>query len=89
MARSLILSIAALLGCIQGWRNTAPENTPAQVLLRALSGGRHRLEQELPAVQAFIADVERFQFAGFDCLCLRCGARFDVQEASVAQPGSQ
>ena len=27
--------------------------------------------------QAFIHDVQRYQFMEYDCLCLRCGAKFD------------
>lgn len=30
-----------------------------------------------PETQKAAEDVARFHFAGFDCLCLRCGALFD------------
>lgn len=28
--------------------------------------------------QALLLDVQRYQFMGFDCVCLRCGAKFDA-----------
>lgn len=32
--------------------------------------------------QAFIRDVQRYQFMDYDCLCLRCGAKFDASAPS-------
>jgi hypothetical protein len=29
------------------------------------------------AITAFARDVQKYQFGDHDCLCLRCGARFD------------
>lgn len=29
------------------------------------------------AMTAFVRDVQKYQFGHYDCLCLRCGARFD------------
>lgn len=37
----------------------------------------------------FAQDVQRYHFGDFDCLCLRCGARFDQQPSAglTPQPG--
>lgn len=37
----------------------------------------------------FAQDVQRYHFGEFDCLCLRCGARFDqhLSDTITPQPG--
>lgn len=34
----------------------------------------------------FAQDVHRFHFGEFECLCLRCGARFDQQPSDTLTP---
>lgn len=34
----------------------------------------------------FAQDVQRYHFGEFDCLCLRCGARFDQQPSDTLTP---
>jgi hypothetical protein len=48
------------------------------------------------AMTAFAKDVHKYQFGPYDCLCLRCGARFDhgagnetFSPTSDAQPSAQ
>ncbi len=50
---------------------------PAESSFEALTNG---LTEILPSYQSALRvseDVTRFHLAGFDCLCLRCGARFN------------
>ncbi|MBV2132598.1 hypothetical protein KRX52_07240 [Pseudomonas sp. MAP12] len=90
-ARSIVLAIGALREFMQAWKTLKSEGEPAQWLLHSLSDAMSAVTHIHPDVQSFIADVERYQFGGFDCLCLRCGARFDApsRATSVAQPASQ
>jgi len=90
-ARTIVLAIGALHEFMQAWKTLQPEREPAQWLLHSLGNAMGAAAHIHPDVQLFIADVERFQFGGFDCLCLRCGARFDTHSGadSVAQPDSQ
>ena len=94
-ARTIVLAIGALRGFMQSWmqarKTLQPGEEPAQWLLRCLGHMPCLSERIRPDLQSFISDVDRYQFGGFDCLCLRCGARFDAlsDEASGPQPGSQ
>jgi hypothetical protein len=90
-ARSIVLAIGVLREFMQAWKPLQSEGEPAQWLLHRLSDARSAATHIHPDVRSFIADVERYQFGGFDCLCLRCGARFDApsEAASAAQPDSQ
>ncbi len=81
-ARALVLAITALQGFVLSLQRS-------QSLEAALDSAQLALEQPTTELLAFIADVDRYQFAGFDCLCLRCGARFDAVNASTLQPGGQ
>jgi len=94
-AHTIVLAIGALREFMQSWMQTLktlqPGEEPAQWLLHCLGHATCVSERIRPDLQSFITDVERYQFGGFDCLCLRCGARFDAlsDEASVPQSGSQ
>ncbi len=43
----------------------------------ALLSGLAAVAPAYPEARKAAEDVVRFHFAGFDCLCLRCGALFD------------
>jgi len=94
-ARIIVLAIGALRELMRGWmqarKTLQPEEEPAQWLLHSLSNAMGTAARSHPDLQSFIADVERYQFGGFECLCLRCGARFDLppDTTSAPQPGSQ
>lgn len=90
-ARIIVLAIGVLRKFMQTQKALQPEGEPAQWLLHSLSNAMDAAARIHPDSQSFCADVERYQFGGFECLCLRCGARFDLppDTASVPQPGSQ
>jgi len=90
-ARTIVLAIGVLREFMQAQKALQPVGEPAQWLLHSLSNVMGAAARIHPDLQSFSADVERYQFGGFDCLCLRCGARFDAlpDEASGPQPGSQ
>jgi hypothetical protein len=90
-ARTIVLAISALREFMQAQKILQLEKEPTQWLLHCLSNAMDAITRIHPDVQSFIADIERYQFGGFDCLCLRCGAQFDTPSgaASGTQPGSQ
>ncbi|TFY85907.1 hypothetical protein DYL61_28870 [Pseudomonas nabeulensis] len=54
----------------------------------ALLAGLAAIAPTYPSALRLAEDVAKYHFAGFDCLCLRCGALFDeaVKEASEQAP---
>ena len=80
-AAALVQIAAALNGFFRGWQethcsrdlNTAPLGNTLLHLGRAVSSAVAACSGHA----AFVQDLKKYQFAGFNCLCLRCGARFD------------
>lgn len=71
-AKGLALLLGLVDGAIQGARRTPPEGSHD-----ALNNGLTEIFPSYPSALRAAEDVERFHFAGFGCLCLRCGARFN------------
>ncbi|HBN8545272.1 TPA: hypothetical protein L3719_000285 [Pseudomonas aeruginosa] len=71
-AKGLALLVALLDGAIKGARRPN-EGSSHAVLLSGLAA----VAPTYPEAQKAAEDVLRFHFAGFDRLCLRCGALFD------------
>ena len=71
-AKGLALLLGLIDGAIQGARSA-----PVEGSLDALTNGLTEVLPSYPSALRAAEDVERFHFAGFDCLCLRCGARFN------------
>lgn len=71
-ARGLALLVGLLDGAIQGARS-AHEECSHGVLMSGLAA----ITPTYPAARDAAEDVARYHFAGFDCLCLRCGALFN------------
>lgn len=63
-------------GAIQGVRGASGECTHDMLM-----SGLAAITPAYPAARDAAEDVARFHFAGFDCLCLRCGALFDAAVA--------
>lgn len=85
-ARAIALLICTLNGLVRATQTAraqpplAPADSPIEhafsVMLDGVSGAVNSWEDS----QAFIRDVQRYQFMTYDCLCLRCGATFDEPE---------
>ena len=71
-AKGLALLLGLVDGAIQGVRR-APIDGSHDVLTNGLT----EILPSYPSALRAAEDVGRFHFAGFDCLCLRCGARFN------------
>ena len=56
--------------------------SPVEQALTLLIDGIVSATSDWTENQALLLDVQRYQFMGFDCVCLRCGAKFDA----VTQP---
>jgi len=82
-ARTITLFVAALNGFVRGWQTHQPlaardNEDPVAWFLQHLSGVVSSAAAEWSTHAAFVQDMEKYQFGGFDCLCLRCGALFDT-----------
>lgn len=53
-----------------------------ELLTRAVDGATSGCAQSWE----FAQDVQRYHFGEFECLCLRCGARFDQQPSDTLTP---
>ena len=71
-AKGLALLLGLVDGAIQGARRAPVEGSH-----EALTIGLTEILPSYPSALRAAEDVGRFHFAGFDCLCLRCGARFN------------
>ena len=63
---------AAIQGA-QRERTEAHDDTGYSLLLNGLA----EIASTYPQAMAAAGDVAKYHFAGFDCLCLRCGARYN------------
>jgi hypothetical protein len=54
----------------------------------ALLNGLAAISPTYPTALRVAEDVAKYHFAGFDCICLRCGALFneDAEEATEQAP---
>lgn len=85
VAVMLIASIDRfLLSAAQGL-DSDPNNRPESLLMQALDligESVSSASSGYAAMTAFAKDVQKYQFGPYDCLCLRCGARF-TQDAGT------
>ncbi|MDF3195252.1 hypothetical protein [Pseudomonas sp. 1928-m] len=63
---------AAIQGAQRG-HTEAHDGTGHNLLLDGLA----EIAPAYPQAMAAAEDVAKYHFAGFDCLCLRCGARYN------------
>ena len=63
---------AAIQGAQRG-RSEAQNDTSYSLLLNGLA----EIAPAYPQAMSAAEDVAKYHFAGFDCLCLRCGARYN------------
>ena len=47
-----------------------------------LIGGASAITSDWEGINIWIQDMQRYQFMGHTCLCLRCGALFDAPQSS-------
>lgn len=71
-AKGLTLLVGLLNGAIKGTQRQHVGTGYADLL-----SGLAAVAPAYPEARKAAEDVARFHFAGFGCLCLRCGALFD------------
>lgn len=86
--------IASLIGSLdaflKGIQSPTEPGAPAQVNQRSpleqafncMLQGMSAVHTSWPDTHAFIKDVRRHQFMEYQCLCLRCGAKYDEPTTS-------
>ena len=79
-AKGLALLVGLIDGASKGSRRPGERGCHADIL-----SGLAAVVPACPEARKAAEDVARFHFAGFDCLCLRCGALFD--ETAESQEG--
>ncbi|NWC81303.1 hypothetical protein HX798_13470 [Pseudomonas putida] len=82
-ARGIALLFGLADGALRGAQNTheSPQDRPRY---NSLLNGLAAIAPAYPSALRVAEDVGKYQFAGFDCLCLRCGALFDEDAAEQA-----
>lgn len=90
LSQEAVKAITLLLCTLSGFLRVAqraripdqPEfretHSPIEQLLTLLIDGVASATSDWTDNQALLLDVQRYQFMGFDCVCLRCGAKFDA-----------
>jgi hypothetical protein len=76
----LIGSIDGFLLSVRQAHIQAPETQPESLLVQLLDLIGESVSSATSgytAMTAFARNMQKYQFGDYDCLCLRCGARFD------------
>ena len=84
-ARGIALLIGLADGALRGSQNTH-ENAQGRPGYNSLLSGLAAIAPAYPSALRVADDVGKYQFSGFDCLCLRCGALFDEKTAEPVPP---
>ena len=86
-ARGIALLAGLADGALRGVQDTN-QGTQDRLGYNSLLSGLAAIAPTYPSALRLAEDVVKYHFAGFDCLCLRCGALFDeaVKEASEQAP---
>lgn len=84
-ARGIALLIGLTDGALQGshYAHGSSQDRPGY---SSLLNGLAAIVPAYPSALRVADDVGKYQFAGFDCLCLRCGALFDKEAAELVPP---
>ena len=84
-ARGIALLIGLADGAVRGAQNTH-ESLQDRPGYYSLLNGLAAIAPAYPSALRVADDVGKYQFSGFDCLCLRCGALFDEKTAEPVPP---
>lgn len=88
---TLIGSLDAFLKGIQPTNPDAlaqrDQRGPLEYAFNRMLAGMSAVHTSWPDTYAFIKDVRRHQFMEYQCLCLRCGAKYDEPPAATDGQG--
>lgn len=94
-AQACSLLLGTLGGFLRGFTQTRDQlnehmndraGVNVQAGLELVAGGVDGATSGCAQSWEFAQDVQRYHFGDFDCLCLRCGARFDQQPSAALMP---
>ncbi|MDH0894869.1 MULTISPECIES: hypothetical protein [unclassified Pseudomonas] len=83
-AKAIALLIGTLDGFLQGLQQSKSQpdiGSPLEQAFDRMLDGLSHASAHWEKSSDFARDVQRHQFMHYDCLCLRCGATFDVPAA--------
>ena len=75
-ARGIALLAGLADGALRGVQDTN-QGTQDSLAYNSLLSGLAAIAPTYPSALRLAEDVAKYHFAGFNCLCLRCGALFD------------
>ena len=86
-AMGIALLVGLANGALQGAQN-AQQDGQDRLGYSALLNGLAAISPTYPTALRVAEDVAKYHFAGFDCICLRCGALFNegAEEATEQAP---
>lgn len=86
-AMGIALLVGLANGALHGAQN-AQQDGQDHLGYSALLNGLAAISPTYPTALRAAEDVAKYHFAGFDCICLRCGALFnaDAEEATDQAP---
>ncbi|PAU59202.1 hypothetical protein BZL41_17020 [Pseudomonas sp. PIC25] len=96
LSKDAAIAIARLIGTLDGFlhgiqqsatkpQTVAPDvrcERPLEHAFNLMIDGIAGAASSWPDIDDFIRDIRRHQFMEFDCLCLRCGAKYDEKPLS-------
>lgn len=84
-AKGIALLIGLADGTVRGAQNTH-ESAQGRPGYNSLLSGLAAIAPAYPSALRAADDVGKYQFSGFDRLCLRCGALFDEEAVEPVPP---
>lgn len=83
IARVLGITESFIKGAQQAAINASPSaSQPLAQVLNMITSGTSAVSSDWEGIDTWIQDMQRYQFMGHTCLCLRCGALFDAPQSS-------
>lgn len=96
LSKDAAIAIARLIGTLDGFLRGVQQATakpqpatlnfhgesPLERAFNLMIDGIAGAASSWPDINEFIRDIRKHQFMEFDCLCLRCGAKYDEQPPS-------
>jgi hypothetical protein len=88
-AQAITALIGGLDGLIRGFQESRHNHPPIsdasqasslQQTFNHLLDGLAAAHSNWATTQAFISDIRHHQFMEYECLCLRCGAKYDIPQ---------
>ncbi len=84
IARTLGIAESFIKGTQRATVSASPAAPqPLAQVLNMITDGTSAVSSEWEGINTWIQDMQKYQFMGHTCLCLRCGALFDAPQSSA------